>query len=306
MNETKELNERDRNIVPSGMCQVRKQPMEIAIFPNLDKPDAGGVVRRIFRFFADKPAHLMLPTREAAALGMHEYGVEDIEKYPVDMALSLGGDGTLLGVCQRYGSHVVPVCGVNLGTLGFMADIELGELEDRLGKILCGNYYIEKRLLLAGWLRRKGEDTFLCHAINDVVITKSGAARMLHLGLSINETHLIDYKADGIIVSTPTGSTAYSLSAGGPILHPAIQALLVTPICAHTFNIRPLAARDTDVIHLHIASVHQDILVTFDGQETVPLLPGDEVIVRKAQESAKIVKFEDKDYYSELMTKLWN
>ena len=283
-----------------------KHPLEIAIFPNLDKMGVKKVVRRIFRFFEHKPAHLMLPAREAAELGMHEHGVEDIERYPVDMALSLGGDGTLLGVCQRYGSHVVPVCGVNLGTLGFMADIELPELEDRLSKILCGHYYIEKRLLLAGWLRRNGEDTFLCHAINDVVITKSGAARMLHLGLSINETHLIDYKADGLIVSTPTGSTAYSLSAGGPIMHPAIQALLVTPICAHTFNIRPLVARDTDVVHVHIASMHQDIIVTFDGQETVPLLPGDDVIVRKAHESTKIVKFEDKDYYSELMTKLWN
>ena len=280
--------------------------MQIAIYPNLDKKDVHAVVRRIVRFFSDKPVHVMIPQKEAAALGMAEFGVQEIEKLPVDMALSLGGDGTLLGVCQRYGSHVVPVCGVNLGTLGFMADIEPAELEDRLAKILSNNYYIEKRLLLAGWLHRGQKDTFLGHAINDVVVTKGGVARMLYLGLSINETHLVDYKADGLIVSTPTGSTAHSLSAGGPIRNPAIQALLVTPICAHTFNMRPLVARDTDVIHIHVASVHQDILVTFDGQESFPLQPGDEVIVRQAQESAKIVKFEDKDYYQELKTKLWN
>ena len=282
------------------------QPMQIAIYPNLDKKDVHAVVRRIVRFFSDKAVHLMMPQKEAATLGMEELGVQQIEQLPVDMALSLGGDGTLLGVCQRYGAHVVPVCGVNLGTLGFMADIEPAELEDRLAKILSCDYYIERRLLLAGWLRRGGKDTFLGHAINDVVVTKGGVARMLYLGLSINETHIVDYKADGIIVSTPTGSTAYSLSAGGPIMNPAIQALLVTPICAHTFNMRPLVARDSDVVHIHVASVHQDILVTFDGQESVPLLPGDEVIVRKAQESAKIVKFEDKDYYQELKTKLWN
>ena len=129
---------------------------------------------------------------------------------------------------------------------------------------------------------------------------------MLRLGLSINETHLMDYKADGIIVASPTGSTAYSLSAGGPIMNPTIQALLVTPICAHTFNMRPLVVNEHDVIHIHIAAVHQDILVTFDGQESFHLLPGDEVVVRKAQQSARIVKFEDQDYYQILRTKLWN
>ncbi|MCI6232963.1 MAG: NAD(+)/NADH kinase [Selenomonas sp.] len=280
--------------------------MQIAIYPNLDKSDVRSVVARIIRFFSDKDVHLMLPKKEAIALNLSKFATDEIEKQPADMALSLGGDGTLLGVCQRYGANIVPLCGVNLGTVGFMADIEPSELEDCLAKILSGNYYIENRLLLAAWLRRCGKDIFLSHAINDVVVTKGGVARMLHLGLSINETHLVDYKADGLIVSTPTGSTAYSLSAGGPIMNPAIQALLVTPICAHTFSIRPLVVRDSDAVHVHIASVHQDILVTFDGQESVPLLPGDEVIVRKAKESAKIVKFEDKDYYKELLTKLWN
>ena len=281
-------------------------PMKIAVFPNLDKEGVAAVVGRIVRFFEDKPVKIMMPSAVAKLLRLEAYGVHAIERYPVDMALSLGGDGTLLGVCQRYGSHVVPVCGVNLGTLGFMADIEPQELEKRLAAILTGDYYIEKRLLLAGWLHRGTETIFLHHAINDVVVTKGGVARMLRLGLSINDTHLVDYKADGIIVSTPTGSTAYSLSAGGPIMNPAIQALLVTPICAHTFNLRPLVARSSDIIHIHVASVHQDILVTFDGQESVPLRPGDEVIVRQAREATKIVKFEDKDYYQVLKSKLWN
>ena len=281
--------------------------MRIAVFPNVDKPNAGAVLDRIFRFFSERDVQLMLPMDEARFFGCAEtYGVENIEQAPADMALSLGGDGTLLGVCHRYGRNEVPVCGINIGTLGFMADIELDELEDRLEKILVGGYYLEQRLLLAGFVKSNGRERFLGNAINDVVVTKGGMARMLRLGLSINETHLMDYKADGIIVASPTGSTAYSLSAGGPIMNPTIQALLVTPICAHTFNMRPLVVNEHDVIHIHIAAVHQDILVTFDGQESFHLLPGDEVVVRKAQQSARIVKFEDQDYYQILRTKLWN
>lgn len=281
--------------------------MRIAVFPNVDKPNAGAVLDRIFRFFSERDVQLMLPMDEARFFGCAEtYGVENIEQASADMALSLGGDGTLLGVCHRYGRNEVPVCGINIGTLGFMADIELDELEDRLEKILVGGYYIEQRLLLAGFVKSNGRERFLGNAINDVVVTKGGMARMLRLGLSINETHLMDYKADGIIVASPTGSTAYSLSAGGPIMNPTIQALLVTPICAHTFNMRPLVVNEHDVIHIHIAAVHQDILVTFDGQESFHLLPGDEVVVRKAQQSARIVKFEDQDYYQILRTKLWN
>jgi NAD+ kinase len=280
--------------------------LNIAVFPNVDKRDAAAVLRRIVSFFEKKDVTLMLPVDEAEFFHYEQYATVDIVKQPIDMALSIGGDGTLLGVCRRFGSHVVPVCGINIGTLGFMADIEVGELENRLEKILTGEYYIECRLLLAGYVCKGGTLHFLGNAINDVVVTKGGVARMLHLGLSINQTHLMDYKADGMIVASPTGSTAYSLSAGGPIMNPTIKALLVTPICAHTFNMRPLVVSENDIIHIFIAAVHQDIIVTFDGQESFHLQPGDEIIVKKAKQAAKIVKFEDKDYYQILKDKLWS
>ena len=278
--------------------------LTIAVFPNVDKPQSPDVLRRIFNFYHDKDVRLIMPVDEARFFAMERYGVPNIETIPADIALSLGGDGTLLGVCRRYGAMAVPVCGVNIGTLGFMADIELGELEKKLQKILDGDYRVEKRLLLAGFVKSDGKERFLGHAINDVVVTKGGVARMLHLGLSINESHLMEYKADGVIVSSPTGSTAYSLSAGGPIMNPTIQALLVTPICAHTFNMCPLVVGEDDVVHISIAAVHQDIIVTFDGQESFRLLPGDEVTVMKSNVYAGIVKFEDKDYYEILRTKL--
>ena len=277
----------------------------IAIFPNVSKPQAPEVLRRILQFYQDKDVCLMLPVDESRYFDLEYLGVPDIEKKAADIALTIGGDGTLLGVCRRYGAAAVPVCGINIGTLGFMADIELSELETKLQKLLDGDYRIEHRLLLAGFAKSDGEERFLGHAINDVVVTKGGVARMLHLGLSINESHLMDYKADGVIVSSPTGSTAYSLSAGGPIMSPSIQALLVTPICAHTFNMRPLVVGQDDVVHIKIAAIHQDILVTFDGQESFRLLPGDEVTVMKSTVQAGIIKFEDKDYYQILRTKLW-
>ena len=179
----------------------------------------------------------------------------------LDMALSIGGDGTLLGVCRRFDDQGVPVCGINLGTLGFLADIEPRELESRLAKILAGQYRVERRLLLSGYVRNELGEKFLGNAINDVVITKGGVARMLRLGLYVNRTHLMDYKADGLIVASPTGSTAYSLSAGGPILNPTIRALLLTPICAHTFQMRPLIVNEDDEVLIKISAM-QDVIVT--------------------------------------------
>lgn len=278
--------------------------LTIAVFPNIHKPEAPRVIQRILDFFADKDARIIMPLEEARFFRRAGYGVPDIENVPTDIALSIGGDGTLLGVCRRYSHHPVPVCGINIGTLGFMADIELDELEKKLQKILDGDYIIEHRLLLAGYVISDGKKRFLGHAINDIVV-KGGVARMLYLGLTINQSHLLDYKADGILVSTPTGSTAYSLSAGGPIMNPNVRALIVTPICAHTFNLRPLVIREDDTVHIQIARVQQDIIVTFDGQQVFRLLPGDEVIVQKSNAQADIVKFEDKDYYQILRTKLW-
>ena len=278
--------------------------LTIAVFPNIHKPEAPRVIQRILDFFADKDARIIMPLEEARFFRRAGYGVPDIENVPTDIALSIGGDGTLLGVCRRYSHHAVPVCGINIGTLGFMADIELDELEKKLQKILDGDYIIEHRLLLAGYVISDGKKRFLGHAINDIVV-KGGVARMLYLGLTINQSHLLDYKADGILVSTPTGSTAYSLSAGGPIMNPNVRALIVTPICAHTFTLRPLVIREDDTVHIQIARVQQDIIVTFDGQQVFRLLPGDEVIVQKSNAQADIVKFEDKDYYQILRTKLW-
>jgi len=279
--------------------------MQIAVFPNMSKRRAGEIVDRIFNFYHNKDVRLVMPATEARQFRKDEYGLPCVERVHVDMALSIGGDGTLLGVCRRFSGQSVPVCGINLGTLGFLADIEPRELESRLAKILAGEYRVERRLLLSGYVCNELGEKFLGNAINDVVITKGGVARMLHLSLYVNQTHLMDYKADGLIVSSPTGSTAYSLSAGGPILNPTVRALLLTPICAHTFQMRPLIVNEDDKVFIKISAA-QDVMLTLDGQVSHKIQPNDDIIVRKAEESALIVKFDDKNYYDVLKAKMWS
>ena len=279
--------------------------LSIGVFPNTGKEKAPMVVKRIVEFFRGKPVTLRMPSDCADFFGCGEYGVEKIEDLPLDMGLSIGGDGTLLGICRRLYERDIPVCGINIGTFGFLTDIEVPEIESKLGKILEGRYHLEERMMISGFVQSgEAPERFLGHAINDVVVTKGGGARMLHLGLGVDGHRVMDYKADGLIVSTATGSTAYSLSAGGPIINPKLKVLLLTPICPHTFNARPMVIDENDEVRVHIAALHQDIIVTFDGQESFRLLPDDEIVVRKAPLPAKIVKFEDQNYYQTIRTKL--
>lgn len=279
--------------------------MQIAVFPNMSKRRAGEIVDRIFSYYQNKNVRLVMPATEARHFRKDEFGLPCVERVHIDMALSIGGDGTLLGVCRRFREQGIPVCGINLGTLGFLADIEPKELELRLGKILIGEYFVENRLLLSGYIRNELGEKFLGNAINDVVISKGVSARMITMSVFINDTHLMDYKADGIIVSSPTGSTAYSLSAGGPILNPTIRALLLTPICAHTFQMRPLVVSEDDEVKIKIVSA-RDLVLTLDGQESFKVQPTDEIIVRKSRKTAQIVKFADKNYYEVLKAKMWS
>ena len=279
--------------------------LTVAIFPNLIKPETRQVLLRIRKFFSARDARMILSRERAVEFGMEEYGVDDIEHLPADFALSLGGDGTLLGICRRYAENPVPVCGINMGTLGFMADIEQNELEEKLEKLCEGSYHIEWRPFLAGYVTKEGAEHFLGYAINDIVVSKGDVARSISLGLTVNKTPLVECKADGFIVASPTGSTAYSLSAGGPIINPMVKGLILTPICAHTLNIRPLIIREEDVVHIHLLDMRQSIIVTLDGQETTTIHPDDIVTVKCSDVRAGIIKFEDKDYYQTLRTKLW-
>ena len=276
----------------------------IAVFPNVTKANIRAILDRVLAFFKTKEVCVLIPAKEAALLGHEEHGVRNISQCSIDMALSIGGDGTLLNVCRRTYEQAVPVCGINFGTVGFLVDIELDEIETKLQNILDKEYRIEKRLMLSGYVIHADKKSYKGSAVNDIVVTKGGLARMLRFDLSINDTCIANYKADGLIISTATGSTAYSLSAGGPIVNPLVKALVLTPICPHTFDIRSMVISENDSVRMRIKAGHPEIFVTFDGQKSYQIADEDEVIVRKAKHPARIVKFGDKDYYRTMKEKL--
>jgi len=278
----------------------------IAVFPNLDKEDSPKILKRLINVANKNNVEVVLPMDAAKKFNEISLGRDHIETIPIDVALTIGGDGTLLGMCREYGAMGIPVCGINIGTLGFLTEIEPDELERKMEMIFNNKYFIEEHLLLAGFMKNDdGEEKFLFNAVNDVVVSKSGVARMLHMNLKINKSSLIECKSDGVIIASPTGSTAYSLSAGGPVVHPKVKALLITPICAHTFHLRPLVVDENDEIHIKVISTHKEITVTFDGQKSFNISPKYEVVVRKSPLPAKIIKFADKDYYRTLGVKFW-
>jgi NAD+ kinase len=221
----------------------------------------------------------------------------------VDLLIVLGGDGTLLSMARAVGELGVPILGVNLGGLGFLTATTLDEMLPALDTLLAGGMEVEERMMLGARLVRGGQGVGDYIALNDVVITKSAMSRIIDLSVSVGGRHAISYRADGLIISTPTGSTAYNLSAGGPILFPTMDAVVLTPIAPHTLSNRPIvvpAAQRVDVALL----VEQEVMLTMDGQVGVPLRGGDVVEVQKADARIRLVRFPSKDFFSVLRTKL--
>ncbi len=278
--------------------------MRIGIFPNSKKKDSKNILDKVVGLLKKQNTDIFLPYDMAEYFNYHEMGIKNILKANIDVGLSIGGDGTLLGVCRLLAPHNIPVCGINIGNLGFLADIEISELENKLSKILTGNYNIEQRLMLAGYIKKDNAVKLAGYAVNDIVIASAGVSRMVGLELELDSYKVADYRADGLIVSTATGSTAYSLSAGGPIINPKVKVLLVTPICPHTFYVRPMIINETEKIDIKVKDTSQQVILTFDGQDVYPIFSDEQVMICKAPFFAKIIKFDDKNYYKILLNKL--
>ena len=221
----------------------------------------------------------------------------------VDLAIVLGGDGSMLRAARMAAPHGVPLLGVNMGRVGFLTEVTPQDWQKRLPQVLAGNYWIEERLMLAAKAWRG--DTLLGEytALNDVVITKAAMSRIIDLSVSVEGRHATAYRADGLIISTPTGSTAYSLSAGGPILFPTMDAVVLTPICSHTLTNRPIVLPGADRIEVTLLA-DQEVMATVDGQIGVGLRVHDTVQVQKAASRIRLVRFPQKDFFSVLRTKL--
>ena len=222
----------------------------------------------------------------------------------VDVILVFGGDGTFLGVAREACKYGTPIVGIYLGGLGFLTEVTIDELYPMMERIIDGDYEVEDRQMLITSIRRGKKNIGTYEVLNDVVINKGALARIIDLAIYIEDSHVTTYKADGIILATPTGSTAYSLSAGGPIVHPGIPVTIITPICPHTLTNRPLVVSSKMKVEIKVTTQEPDTYLTLDGQIGVRLKTGDLIEVKRTDTSVKLIKSPFRDFFSILKTKL--
>jgi NAD+ kinase len=222
----------------------------------------------------------------------------------IDLLIVLGGDGTLLSAARALEGHKVPILAVNLGGLGFLTSVTLDELYPLLEEVFAGGHRTSDRMMLDAEIHRNGHPTQRQCALNDAVANKAALARMLDFDVYVDRNHVGRYRADGIIVATPTGSTAYSLAAGGPILDPDLNAFLITPICPHMLTNRPLVIPDAARIDLDFAAAQEPVFVTLDGQIGFELGPHDRVTITKSKSRVALVRPPSKTYFEVLRSKL--
>jgi NAD+ kinase len=221
-----------------------------------------------------------------------------------EIIVVLGGDGTMLATARLLGGKGVPVIGINFGLLGYLTEFSVEDLFPLLERVLTGDFHIEKRVQLYASVIRNGNRVAKGTVLNDVVVNKSALARMIDLECWINGQLINRFRADGLIISTPTGSTAYSLSAGGPLIHPSIHAMLITPICPHTLTNRPLVVSDEEPIELVLMTPKEEVTLTLDGQIGFALKHLDRIRVKKSEHYFQLVQATNKNYFGVLKSKL--
>lgn len=260
--------------------------------------------KEIITWFANRGIFVYAPLEDGEALEIKpEFMLPQLDKN-VDCVISLGGDGTFLRAARLMAPHGVPVLGINMGTLGFLTEIEMSEIQEALGKIISQQYYIEDRMMLKAEVIREDEVVNSFVGLNDVVVNKGPLARLNTLEIYAQQEFVATFKADGLIISSPTGSTAYSLSAGGPIVYPDIQVIILTPVCPHTLHSRPIVIPADKSVRVVIARQQSESMLTIDGQYCIKLLNGDEVVVGKAPYYAKLIRLKEHQFFSILREKL--
>jgi len=274
------------------------------------KPEAISVTKDLVEWLQARGIEVYVEKEIGRALGSTQAGLQvhatEMPEIPghVDMIVVLGGDGTLLSIARLVGNHNVPIVGVNLGGLGFLTEIHLEELYPVLERVMRGDYETDEREVLIASVLRRGEKRAEFSVLNDAVINKGALARIIDLETSINGEYLVTFKSDGLILSTPTGSTAYNLSAGGPIVYPSLHCIIVTPICSHTLTNRPIVIPDEVIIRIVLKTHDQEVILTLDGQQGFALEYGDVVEVRKAPSRIYLVKSPYRHYFGLLREKL--
>lgn len=275
---------------------------KIGIIAKKGEPEAVKAVAELLECLKGRDFSFYIESDLASIIKVKGYPVKDIPAKS-DVIIVFGGDGTLMSVARLVGSRAVPILGVNLGGLGFITELGRDELCDNIDMIFAEECCFEERIMLLADVYRGRKKIAQQNALNDIVLNKSALARMFELDLDIDGQYVSSFRADGLIISTPTGSTAHSLSAGGPILYPTLETFLITPICPHTLTSRPIVLPDTFEAEIRIKS-GEGVYLTLDGQVGVPLQINDRVKIRKAGYKTKFLTLHDRDYFKVLRTKL--
>ncbi|MDP4120955.1 MAG: NAD(+)/NADH kinase [Bacillota bacterium] len=280
--------------------------MRIAIIVNLEKNNAKEVTDKIIDLFAKENAEIIMDERCKNVFRQDKIKFlqnhDEIMKHS-DAAVAVGGDGTIIHNAKHASKAGVPIIGVNIGRLGFVSGIETNEVNE-LSRILTGDYTIEKRMMLEITVHNDN-NILKFNAINDAVISRGALSRIIDLSVSINNQTISHYRADGLLLSTPTGSTAYALSAGGPVIQPDMECILLTPVCPHSLFARPVLFSSNELITVEAIQADCDeIFLTIDGQTSIPILSHHKIEIKKADISLNMIKLKDKNFYSLLNEKL--
>ncbi len=272
--------------------------MIIAIFPNLHKKNSRKLAKDIVEFLQSH--HVQVVAEELAAKDLGIQSIAEIKQDDIEFLLSMGGDGTILRLAHQYHHLNAAILGINLGHLGFMADVPLSDIYPSLQDLLNGRYIIENRIIIQGQ-NAQGENSF---AINDFVIHRGINPSLVEISIHVDGLYLNTFEADGIILATPNGSTAYSLAAGGPIVAPSLKAITITPISPHTISNRPIVLTSEHKIQIQYLSKYSPVDVIADGIHNFPLATGEIFTFSSSNKTFKLVNLSRRDYFSTLRTKL--
>jgi NAD+ kinase len=276
-------------------CQsavAKRQIKSVGLVVKSDRPDAVALARKLTRHLRSKHHRALAESEIASQIGAEPMSRNDVAAR-ADLLVVLGGDGTLLGVARLTASRETPILGVNLGGLGFLTEVTVDEARAALDRVLEGKYEVDRRITLECLVNRRKRDSqreerFV--AVNDIVLNRGPLGRMLQLEVMTENQPFCMYRADGLIVATPTGSTAYALSAGGPILYPTLRAVVLAPICPHTLSNRPVVLPDSFEIEIRVTASDHDATLTVDGQESSMVGADDSIRVRRGRHSVSLVR----------------
>jgi NAD+ kinase len=278
--------------------------MKLGIIANINRPHARSVVDRVLRWCADNNQDYYLSSKlEGIGDTSLPFLAEDSMVKECDYFLSMGGDGTMLATTRLVGKNQIPILGINIGSLGFLTEEIPADMDKALKRLQDGDFEIEERIILEACLENSKCDTKF-YALNDFVIDKGKISRMISLSLSANGDYICSYNADGLIISSPTGSTAYSLAVGGPILNPIMKAMIASPIAPHSLASRPMIFPHNDILEVKVEFSHEYAILTADGQVDTRLPTGASVHIKVADHVARLIRFPKNSFYSVLRSKL--